>query len=129
MPGKKLAQVFPYAAVFQVAAQQALDRIRNLAGWTTVANRTRCRLIQANRAAQAEVVGVHHSPIELDLLALNPDVSNPVLSATVWTSGDVQFEILIETWQPFLQFLDQPTREALGLCDGQLANLCTAARN
>src|SRR5437660_1411470 len=127
--GQKTGAGFPRLTAFQVAAQPALHRIRKLAGGATVANRTGRRLVQTDRTPKAEVVGVHHSPIQLDLLALNPDVSDPMLPATVRTPGDMQFEVLIEARQAFFQFLDQPAREALGFRDRQLAEFRPAASN
>ncbi len=53
--------------------------------------------MQTERPAHAEVVGVDHAVVNLDLLALDADVGNPVLSATVGASGHVQFQMLIET--------------------------------
>src|SRR5207244_13075522 len=129
MSGKELAQVFSEVAVFQVAAQQALDRVWNLAGRAAVANRTRRCLVQADGATQAEVVRIHHAAIQLDLFALNANVSDPVLTATVRTPCDMELQVLIETRQPLLQFLDQPAREALRFRDGQFAELGPAARN
>ena len=67
--------------------------------------------------------------VNFDLLALDADVGDPVLAATVGASGDVKFQMLIETGQAFFQFFDQPAREALCLRDGELAEFCAAARH
>jgi hypothetical protein len=65
----------------------------------------------ANRSSDAEVVGVDELPVLLDLLALQPEVSDPVLAATIGASGDVQLEVLLEARQPLVEFFAQPTGE------------------
>ena len=55
--------------------------------------------MQAERAAQAEVVRIQHAIADFDLLALDANVCNPVLAATVRASGDVKFQVLLETRQ------------------------------
>ena len=83
--------------------------------------------MKAERAAHAEVVGVHHPVLNFDFLALNTDVRDPVLPATVGASGDVQFEMLIEAGQTLFQFVHQPTGKALRFCDGEFAELRSTA--
>ena len=75
----------------------------------------------ADRSAQTEVIGVGELALVLDLLALDADVGDPVLSAAVGAAGDVQPELLIEFGQPLFKLIDEPARKALGLGDGQLA--------
>ena len=83
--------------------------------------------MQAERTAQTEVVGVHHASVDFYLLAFDSDVGDPVLSATVGATGDVQFQVLIKTGQAIFQFLDQPAGEAFRLSDGKFAKLGAAA--
>ncbi len=85
--------------------------------------------MQAERSAHAEVVGIDQAVVDFDLLALNADVGDPVLAATVGASGDVQLQVLIESGQTFLQFFHQPARETLGFGDGQFAEFRAAARH
>src|ERR1035438_2459735 len=118
-----------YLALRQVLPQQTLERIRHLSRRTAISDWPRCSLVQTKRSAQAEVVGVDHAVLNFDLLAFNANIGDPVLSATVGASGDVQFQMLIETRQTFFQFLHQPAREALGFGDSQLAEFRPAARH
>ena len=127
MTGKKAPQILTRPAIGEVAAQQAFDGFRDLGREAAKSDRPRNRLIQAERTAQAEVVGVHHVAVDLDLLAFDSDVGDPVLSATVGAAGDVQFQVLIKSGQAFFQFFHQPARKAFRLGDGQLAELRTAA--
>ena len=83
----------------------------------------------AERTADAEVVGVDRLAVDLELLAFDPEVGDPVLAATVGASGDVKFQVLIEAGQAVVEFFDQPARKALRFGDGELAELGAAAGN
>ena len=83
----------------------------------------------AHGAAKAEVISVHQRAIVLYLLALQADVGDPVLPAAVGAAGHIQLELLIELRQALFQLLDQPARKALGLRNGQLAELGACAGN
>ena len=63
----------------------------------------------------------------LDLLAFDADVGDPVLSATVGAAGDVEAKLLVELRQALFKFVDKPAGEALGLRDGELAELRAGA--
>ena len=79
-----------------------------------------CRPTRSSRTALL-------SAIHLDLLAFDTDVGNPVLAATIGASGDVQFQVLLEARQPFLEFLHQPAGKTLGLGNRDFAKFRTAA--
>ncbi len=81
----------------------------------------------ADRAADAEVVRVLHATIDFDFLAFDAEVGDPMLAATVGASGDVQFQLLVESGQTFIQFANEPAREALGFGERQLAIFGTSA--
>ena len=83
--------------------------------------------MQAERAAHAKVVSVDQTAVNFLLFAIDANVGNPVLSATVGASGDVQFQVLIEARQTIFQFFDQPTSKALRLGDRELAEFRSAA--
>src|SRR5271166_3529217 len=85
--------------------------------------------MQPQRSSNAEVVGVEKAIVYFDLLALNADVRNPMLAATVRASGDMQFHVLIESRQTLFEFFHQPAREAFGLGDREFAEFRTAARD
>src|SRR5215813_901618 len=69
--GKKLTYVFVDKAICQVTTQHALDRIRHVSRSAAIPNRTSDGLIQADRSAQAEVVGVYEAIPNFDLLAFD----------------------------------------------------------
>ena len=65
----------------------------------------------------------------LDFLSFKADIGNPVLAAGVGATGDVEFEMLIERGEAVFEFLDDPTREALGFGDRELAEFGSGAGN
>src|SRR5271167_1415980 len=83
--------------------------------------------MESERSADAEVIGIDEPAIDFHLLAVDANVGNPVLSATVWAARNVQFQVLIETGQTLLQFFHQPAGKALRLRDCQLAEFRAAA--
>src|ERR1700674_2343147 len=127
--GKELTQVLVGLTCGEIPPEQSLDRFRNLSRKAAISHGPRRRLMQTKRSAKAEVIGIDETSVDFHLLAIDANVSNPVLSATVRASGNVQFQVLVETRQTLFQFLHQPAREALRLCDRQLAELRAAARD
>ena len=111
------------------ARQQTLDRRRHRGRGQPEPDGPRDRLVAADRAADAEVVGVDERAVDLDLLALDAEVGDPVLAAAVRAAGDVDPQLLVEARQALLQALHQPAREALGLGERQLAELGAGARD
>src|ERR1700680_121794 len=101
VPNKEPAQVFARFALCQVLSQQALERIRNFRRGAAISDWPRRGLMETERSTHAEVVGVHHAVLNFDFFTLNPDVSDPMLAATVGASGNVQLQMLIETGQAF----------------------------
>ena len=96
MAGKKPAQILACLTGGEILPEQSLDRIRNFSRRAAISDRPRRRLMQTERSANAEVIGIDELPVDLDLLALNANVGNPVLPATVRASRDVQLQVLIE---------------------------------
>src|SRR5438309_3979693 len=129
MPRKELTQVLVGLAHGEILPEQSLDRIRNLSRRAAISHGPRGCLMQTERSAKAEVIGINKATVDFNLLAINANIGNPVLSATVRASGNVQFQVLIEAWQTLFQFFHQPAREALRLRDRQLAELRAAARD
>ena len=68
-------------------------------------------LMLANSPSDAKVVGVDELTVVLDLLALQSEVGDPMLAATVGTTGDVQLDVLLEARQPLVEFFSQPAAE------------------
>ena len=110
-------------------SQQALNGVWHFRGQAAIPGGSGRRLMQAERAAHAEVIGVEQAVLHLDLLAFDTKVGDPVLAATVGAPSDVQLEVLVESGEALIQLLDQPSREGLGFRDGELAELGTAARD
>src|SRR6516165_2693948 len=129
MAGKELPQVFLTLTDHLVVTQQPRDRLRNLVCRAAVAHRTGDGLMFSDGAAHAEVVGVHELAVLLDLLAFETKVSNPVLSATVRTTGDVQFQVLLEPGHAIVQLFGEPARKRLRLGYRDLAELGAGAGN
>src|ERR1700674_4156141 len=129
VPRKELTQVLVGLTCGEILPEQSLDRIRNLRRKAAIPPGPRGLMMQAERSAQAEVIGIDEAAVDFHLLAINANVGNPVLPATVRASGNVQLEVLIEAWQTLFQFLHQPAGKALCLRDRQLTELRAAARD
>src|ERR1700687_1531859 len=132
VPGKELTQFLVGLVGLtcgEILPKQSLDRIRNLSRKAAISHGPRGRLMQTERSAKAEVIGIDEASVDFHLFAVNANVGNPVLSATVRASGNVQLQVLIETWHTLFQFLHQPAGKALRLRDCQLAELRAAARD
>src|SRR3954451_3186008 len=97
MPREKHPQILIGKLRSEIGSQQALNRGRHVGRRTPITERARYGLERAHAAAHAEIIRVYPLPVHLQLLAFNPDVGNPVLPATVWTSRYVKFEMLLES--------------------------------
>src|SRR6185312_6806262 len=127
MPSKKLSQILSAFTPIHVCAQKALNGVGRLLRATAVSNGTAKAGKGAHTAAQAEVIGVLKMTIYFDLFAFQSDIRNAMLPATVWASGNVQFELLIKSGQTVFQFFHQPSGKCFCLSDGQLAKLGSGA--
>ena len=86
----KLTQVLARMTRREILPQQPFNRPWNLGCRAAIPDGPRRRLMQTERSANAEVVSVEKSPIDLYLFAIEANVGNPVLSATVRASRNVQ---------------------------------------
>src|ERR1700688_5183464 len=129
MAAKKLAQVFVSFAACVETFEQPFNRVGHGVRGAAIAYWARDARELADAAADAEVIGVDHFAVLLDFLALDADVGDPVLAATVGASGDVQLELLFEGGQTLFEFLGQPARKAFGFGQRQLAEFGAGARN
>ena len=93
----------PPIARDQIVAQQALDRLGNQRRGAAIPNRARNGCVLPHRSAEAEVVGIGQLALVLDLLALDADVGDPVLAASVGASGYVQAQLLIKLRKALFQ--------------------------
>src|SRR6266478_8119010 len=121
MPREKATQIFAGRALFVEFAQQALDGVRHIRSCATISNRPRNGRELTNASANAEVVGIDHASILLDLLAFNADVRDPVLPAAIRAAGDVQLELFLKSRQALIEFLCKPAGKALRFSERQLA--------
>ena len=62
---KEPAQIFARLALRKIPPQQPLERIRHFRGRAAISDRARRSLVQAERSAHAEVVGIDHGGREL----------------------------------------------------------------
>src|SRR6266851_7838916 len=129
VPGKELTQVLARLAHGEILLKQSLDRIRNFSRRAAISHGPRGRLMQTERSTDAEVIGIDDTAVDFHLLAINANIGNPVLSATVRASGNVQLQVLIKARQTLFEFFHQPAGKALRLRDRQLAELRAAARD
>src|SRR5258708_4743034 len=104
MPRKELTQVLVGLTHGEILPEQSFDRIRNLSRRAAISHGPRRRLMQTESSAKAEVIGIDDASVDFHLLAINSNVGNPVLSATVRASSNVQLQVLIETRQTLFQF-------------------------
>ena len=107
--------------------QEPFNCSRDLRRRAPIADWSRNILKFAHRAAETEVVCVHHFRALLDFLALKADIGNPVLAAGIGAARDVKSQLLIETRNAIFKFVHQPARESLCLRDGELAELRAGA--
>jgi hypothetical protein len=125
--GEVGAEVFALLADGEVAAEETVQSIWDILRRGAEAERSGGAGVLADGAADAEVEGVDELAVLLDLLALEADVGDPVLAAGVGAAGDVELDLLIEAGEAILHLGDEPLGEALGLGDGELAELGAGA--
>src|SRR5712675_646359 len=121
MPREKATQIFAGRALLVEFAQQSLDGVRHIRRCAAISNRPRNGCELTNAAANAKVVGIDHASILLDLLAFNADVRNPMLSAAIRATGNVQLELFLKSRQALIEFLCKPAGKALRFSERQLA--------
>src|SRR5271167_1446302 len=92
---EKMPKILARRAIGEIRSQQPFDGLGNLGRGATKPHSPRDFLIEPERSTQAEVIGVHHVSADLDLLAFDSDVGDPVLSAAVRTTRHMQFQMLI----------------------------------
>src|SRR6266481_4107916 len=124
---EKAAQIFAGRALPVEFAQQPLDGVRHFGSRAPITYRPRNRRKLPHAAPNAEVIRVHHPSIDLQLLAFDADVRDPMLPATIRASSDVQLELLLKPRQALIELFRKPAREALCFCQRQLAKFRTGA--
>src|SRR5262249_36429472 len=81
----------------------------------------------AEGSTHTEVISVDHLAVGFDLFALDADVRDPVLAAAIGAAGDVQLDLLLKRGKAILKFLREPSGKALGLGEGEFAELGAGA--
>src|SRR5262252_1680041 len=119
----ELPEVLPGASLGEEGSEEPLDRLRHLGGGDAIAHGAGHSGVRAHRAAHAEVVGVDQAPVDLQFLALQTQIGDPVLAAAVRAAGDVDLQVLLESGQPGLEIGHEAACEPLGLRQGDLAEL------
>src|SRR5579864_1563095 len=127
MPREESAQIFTRLAALVEPGEQPLDSIRNLGSGAAVANRPRDRRKLPDASANAEVIRIHHAAIHFDFFALDADISDPMLPATIRAAGDIEPQLLLEIGEALFKLLRKPSRKALRLGKRELAKLRTRA--
>jgi hypothetical protein len=125
--GEEMLKRFTMAAIGLKCVKKARDGIGNFIGAAPEANGTRDGSDVANTAANAEIVGVDQFAIDLDFLALDADVGDPVLAATIGAAGDVQFELMLEIGIAIFESFGEPASEALGFGESEFAKFGAGA--
>jgi hypothetical protein len=115
------------AAIGLECVKKARDGIGNFIGAAPEANGTRNGSDVANTATNAEIVGVDQFAIDLDFLAFDADVGDPVLAATIGAAGDVQFELMLEIGIAIFESFSEPASEALGFGESEFAKFGAGA--
>src|SRR5216684_1925277 len=88
VPGKELTQILVGMTCGKILPEQPLDRFRNLSRKAAISHGPRRRLMQTERPADAEVIGIDEAAVDFHLLTNDSNVGNPVLSSTVRPSGN-----------------------------------------
>src|SRR4029077_1491305 len=129
MAREKAPKIFARLALLVEFVQQPVHGVRYFRRRAAIADRPRNRSELAHAPAETEVIRVDHTPIDLQLLALDADVRDPVLAAAIRASGDVQLELLLKSRQALIELLRKPTRQGFRLSQRQLAKFRTGASN
>src|SRR4030088_2557924 len=80
VPGKEPTQVLVGLVRLtcrEILPEQSLNRFRNLSRKAAISHRPRRRLMQTERSAKAEVIGIDDASVDFHLLAINANIGNP----------------------------------------------------
>jgi len=120
-------QIFPRLTQSHVAAEKACDGIGAIFGGCAITDLAGDGGVFAYGASNAEIEGVNHLAVLLDLFSLEADVGYPTLAAGIGAAGDMEAELLIEGRKAFFQFRDEPLIEGLGFGNGEFAEFGAGA--
>src|ERR1700737_594415 len=118
---EKPPQILAGRALLVEFPKQPLNGIRHFRGRAAITDGPRNRRKLTHAAADAEVIRVDHATIDLQLLAFDSNVRNPMLPAAIGAASDVQLQLLLKTGQPLIELFRKPAREAFRLCERELA--------
>src|SRR5579871_873324 len=127
MPREELTQVFVALAIALESIHQSLDSVWYVGGSATIADRARDGSKFANASANAEIIGIDHLSVLLDLFPFKTDVGDPVLPAAIRAAGDIDAKLLLESGNALVQFVGEPASEAFCLSKREFAELSARA--
>jgi hypothetical protein len=117
------AKIFAKIAARQIFPKQTFNGFGYERRRASIADRACDPSVLADCSTQTEVIGIRQLAIVLDLLAFDTNIGYPVLATAIGAASHIEFELLIKARQPLFKFVNEPSREPLGLRDGQLAEL------
>src|SRR6516165_6507210 len=109
--------------------EKALDSVRDFVSAAAVTDRPGNGSGLPDAAANAEVVGIHHFAVDLDFLAFDANVRDPVLAATIGATGNVELELPLEVREALLEFLGEPSGKGFGFGQSEFAEFGAGAGN
>src|SRR6516164_9281713 len=129
MAGEEALERLAAAPPGMKSREQPRNGLGHFVGRAAKANGTRDRSDLSDTSADAEVVGVDHFSVDFGFLALDADVSDPVLSARVGAAGNVQTNVLLIVGQTLFKLLGKPAGEGLRFGKREFAEFRTSAGN
>src|SRR6266436_4894346 len=101
--------------------EQARDGVGDFVGGATIAYGAGDGGELAYAAAYAEVVGVDHFAVLLDFFAFDADVGDPVLTAGVGATGDVELDVFLIAGETLFELFGEPAGVGLGFGESEFA--------
>jgi hypothetical protein len=124
---QEMLEIFAGVAIGLERVQKAWDGVGNFIGAAPETNGTRYGSDVADAATNAEIVGIDKFAIDLDFLAFDANVGDPVLTATIGAAGDMQLELMLKVGIAFFESFGDPPSEVLGFRESELAKFGTGA--
>ena len=81
----------------------------------------------ADATAYAEIIGVYHVAVVLDLFAFDADIGDPVLAAGIGAAGDMEAEIFLIVRKALFELLGEPAGEGFRFGEREFAELGAGA--
>jgi hypothetical protein len=114
MPREKLPQIFARLASLTEPGKKTLNGIRYIRGSAAITNRPGNRSKLSDASTDAEVISVDHPAIYFDFLALDADIGDPMLPATIGAASYVYTKLFLKIREPLLELVGKPASESFG---------------